>query len=150
MVDLIDEKQLRSSFEDAKDSYGKVSIGAFLDILKTHGVDPNDKIVTMILNEFEDAKEFDNDKLSLFFEHLEGKLDRDLNLRKVFNLIDADKDGFLDAHEIKEAFSMLKHPVSESKVRELMIEADTDKDGRISYNEFRFSNALKNYAADLL
>ncbi|RWS16645.1 calmodulin-A-like protein [Dinothrombium tinctorium] len=152
MADLIDEKQLRSAFNDAKGSDGKVAVDEFKKLLKTHGLDPNDKLVASVLNEIGD-KPMDDAALSLFFEHLESKLnesvEKDINLRKIFNIIDADKNGYLDRYEIKMAFAMLDEPFTEKDVEDLMTEADTDRDGRISYDEFRNSESSKKFAVGL-
>lgn len=61
------------------------------------------------------------------------------NLRKLFDWIDADKNGYLDRYEIKMAFAMSNKPFTAEDVERLMTEADTDRDGRISFLEFRQS-----------
>ena len=73
-----------------------------------------------------------------------------LNIKKIFQLIDTDKDGTLSMDEIRQGlannhlFELLRKDFSQSVGNsaindefELIIEAlDTDKDGKIDYNEF--------------
>lgn len=64
-------------------------------------------------------------------------------------MIDADKNGFLDRYEIKMAFAMLNKPFTDKDVEALMTEADHDKDGKISFDEFRSSRASEVFAHGL-
>lgn len=56
-------------------------------------------------------------------------------LQQIFNIIDKDKSGTLESHEIAEFFN-LKGPQHEEELKRLMDEADTNKDGKISIQEF--------------
>ena len=77
-----------------------------------------------------------SEQLKEFMEIVEDKY---ANLRKVFDWIDADHNGYLDHYEIKMAFAMTNKQFTDDDVKKLMEEADTDKDGRISFVEFRTS-----------
>lgn len=70
------------------------------------------------------------------------------NLRKLFDWIDADKNGYLDRYEIKMAFAMSDRPFTDEDVEKLMEECDTDRDGRISFIEFRTSR-MSNLFTDI-
>lgn len=74
--------------------------------------------------------------------------DKYANLKKLFEWIDADKNGFLDRYEIKMAFAMSNKPFTDQDVEKLMDEADTDKDGKISFLEFR-SSKMSNMFSDI-
>ncbi|RWS14665.1 hypothetical protein B4U79_00276 [Dinothrombium tinctorium] len=147
--DLIDEKKLRRAFRAAKGSDGKVEVFNFKSILKTYGLDPDDKLVAEVLEELGDDA-LDDEALCLFFEKLESKFHKDMKLRRTFNLIDKDNDGYLDHYEIKQIFIKLHEYISDGNIEKIMFEADTDKDGRVNYNEFRHCDALKKVAAKLL
>ncbi|RWS30461.1 Calmodulin-like protein 1 [Leptotrombidium deliense] len=144
--------QLRSAFNGAKGSDGKVEIGEFKKILQSQGMKSDDKLIVAVFGEIGE-KPLDDALLALFLEKLEEKLDEsvehDTNLRRIFNFIDADKNGYLDRYEVRMAFAMLDKPFTDEDVEKLMSEADTDKDGRISYDEFRNSESSKKFAKGL-
>ena len=56
-------------------------------------------------------------------------------LRQIFNIIDKDKSGTLEKEEIAEFFN-LNGPENALELQELMDEVDTNKDGKISLDEF--------------
>lgn len=56
-------------------------------------------------------------------------------LRQIFNSIDRDKSGFLSKEEVGQFFS-LSDPTQEPLLRQLMEEADSNHDGRITFEEF--------------
>lgn len=63
----------------------------------------------------------------------------DAEMTKMFNIIDKDGDGFIDEDEIK---TMLQKILGEKKVKKkdikkMMKTADFNKDGKISFNEFK-------------
>lgn len=57
-----------------------------------------------------------------------------VELIKIFNEIDANKDGNLDKAEFRT--SMLNHGVSEETINEMFTAADTNGDGKLDKNEF--------------
>ncbi|KAH7277400.1 hypothetical protein KP509_39G049300 [Ceratopteris richardii] len=64
------------------------------------------------------------------------KLNNDDYLREAFSYFDMDGNGFIDVFELKQALIDELGPDDESVVSEIMREVDTNKDGRISYEEF--------------
>jgi len=57
-------------------------------------------------------------------------------LRKVFDSFDKDKNGSIDIGEIKALAKELGHEITDSDVQKIFSEIDTNKDGKISFEEF--------------
>ncbi len=53
------------------------------------------------------------------------------------NLFDRDGDGFINAAELKYVMATLGDECSDQDIREMMIEADRDRDGKVSLDEFK-------------
>uniref|UniRef100_A0A1I8J4I9 Calmodulin n=1 Tax=Macrostomum lignano TaxID=282301 RepID=A0A1I8J4I9_9PLAT len=58
-----------------------------------------------------------------------------LELKAAFDLFDRDKNGFLDAGEVKIALELLGENPTDSEVDFIMTEADSDRDGAVSFRE---------------
>ncbi|CAN6470406.1 unnamed protein product [Victoria cruziana] len=59
----------------------------------------------------------------------------DEHLRKAFSFFDKDGNGFIELEELREA--LVEEGVSDCDVAvDILREVDSDKDGRISYDEF--------------
>ena len=71
--------------------------------------------------------------------HLQ-RLDDDEHLRKAFEFFDTDGSGYIEVGELKEAVGdAMDSPRSDGEsdvVQGILLEVDTDKDDRISYDEF--------------
>jgi calmodulin len=64
--------------------------------------------------------------------------DEDAELREAFNVFDKDKNGFIDRDEIKDVLKTLtgvEH--SETEIDLMIKEADTNNDGKVSFQEFK-------------
>ena len=143
MAEPINEKQLRHAFSQQCDADGTMDIHTFQMILKSVHLNPTDYAVIHSINETSSGLSIEEKDLGRFLELLEKnqKNAKELshNLRQVFDLLDADKNGYLDRYELKMAFAMLDKPYTEADVEDLMTEADLDRDGRISFEEFSTS-----------
>ena len=139
----IDEKHFRHAFSQQANSDGTMDIHTFQMILKSLHLNPSDFAVSQAINETSSGLVIEEKDLPRFLELLveKQKNAKDLlsNLRQVFDLLDADKNGYLDRYEIKMAFAMLDKPYTNDDIEDLMGEADKDKDGRISFEEFQSS-----------
>lgn len=63
------------------------------------------------------------------------RLERDEHLYKVFQYFDKDNSGFITRDELETA--MKEHGIGdEANIKEIILEVDTDNDGRIDYTEF--------------
>ncbi|GAA0165470.1 non-receptor serine/threonine protein kinase [Lithospermum erythrorhizon] len=64
------------------------------------------------------------------------KMGNDEHLRKTFNFFDKDKSGYLEIEELRDALDDEIDENHEEVINAIMQEVDTNKDGRISYDEF--------------
>lgn len=64
------------------------------------------------------------------------KMTNDDHLRKAFSFFDKDESGYIEIEELREALVDEVDTHSEEVISAIMHDVDTDKDGRISYEEF--------------
>ncbi|CAF2349452.1 unnamed protein product [Brassica napus] len=65
------------------------------------------------------------------------KMANDEHLHKAFNFFDKNQSGYIEPEELREALNdELDETSSEEVIAAIMQDVDTDKDGRISYEEF--------------
>ena len=57
-------------------------------------------------------------------------------LAQAFAHFDTDGSGYIDAKDLKEVMTRAAKQMSHSEIQEMIVEADTSKDGRISFEEF--------------
>ncbi|CAL9086487.1 unnamed protein product [Musa textilis] len=67
--------------------------------------------------------------------HLQ-RMTNDEHLRRAFSYFDKDGNGFIESEELREALEEDGAPDSTGLANDILYEVDTDKDGRISYDEF--------------
>ena len=67
-------------------------------------------------------------------ETMKGMLKPDL--KKVFDKIDQDKSGYIEADELQAALKMAGKPHSDRAVAKMMAEHDVDKNGKLDIDEF--------------
>ena len=63
-------------------------------------------------------------------------------IQDVFSTFDQNQDGFITAEELRHAYSLLGEPLSESESKKMIEIADMDKDGKVSFEDFREFCAL--------
>ena len=71
---------------------------------------------------------------------------------QAFEVFDKDKDGFVTRQELKTIMRSLGQNPSEDDIEEMMVTADANQDGKISYDEFMtlISNQIKSSGMHLL
>ena len=57
-------------------------------------------------------------------------------MKVAFEMFDKDKNGYIERDELKQMMTKLGEKLTDREIDEMMKEADTDKDGRVNYNEF--------------
>ncbi|XAR65439.1 Non-specific serine/threonine protein kinase [Bertholletia excelsa] len=67
--------------------------------------------------------------------HLQ-RMENDAHFRRAFTFFDKDGSGYIELDELREALEDESGETDADVLHEIMREVDTDKDGRISYDEF--------------
>ena len=63
--------------------------------------------------------------------------DAQSNLRDVFNVFDANGNGFIDRNDLRNLMKKLAQDLTEEEIEQIMEEVDQDRDDKISFDEFR-------------
>lgn len=58
------------------------------------------------------------------------------DLMAAFRVFDLDHNGYITRDELKTAMETIGEPVTEQQITQFLTMADTDKDGKINYEEF--------------
>ncbi|KAL6530452.1 Calcium-dependent protein kinase 14 [Orobanche minor] len=64
------------------------------------------------------------------------KMGNDEHLKKAFEFFDKNESGYIEIEELRDAFADEAEATSEEVINAIIQDVDTDKDGRISYDEF--------------
>ncbi|KAK9671034.1 hypothetical protein RND81_12G002300 [Saponaria officinalis] len=64
------------------------------------------------------------------------KMDNEVHLREAFSFFDQNESGYIEMEELRKALADELEINSEEVINAIMRDVDTDKDGRISYEEF--------------
>ncbi|KAF8051877.1 hypothetical protein N665_1658s0013 [Sinapis alba] len=67
----------------------------------------------------------------------ETKEEREVRIRRLFDFFDSSKLGFLDDRQIEKGLTLLRIPPKYKYARDLLRVCDSNRDGRVDYEEFR-------------
>lgn len=87
-----------------------------------------------VLEEGRDQMDF-NEFLDLMTARVSNKDTRE-DLKKVFNLFDDEKSGYISIKNLKRVIRDLGENIDEHELQEMIEKADTDNDGQVSEEEF--------------
>ncbi|CAI9271480.1 unnamed protein product [Lactuca saligna] len=125
--DMDKDKNGALTFEELKD--GLSSIG-------DHPVDDPDIQMFMEAADLDQKGVLNCEEFLTIVVHLK-KISNEEQLRQAFRHFDKNRNGYIEFDELKEClFDGHMNPHNEKMVHEIIIDADLDKDGRISYPEF--------------
>ena len=142
MTEQLTENRI-SEFREAFDMFdrdkdGCLTIKELAEIMKSLGHGPTEQEVNDMMSEVDvdgngniDFKEF----IGLMARKLRD-VDNDEELMESFKLIDRNGDGKIDASELKFLIITIGESITDDEVAEMIIDADEDQDGLISYEEF--------------
>lgn len=69
-------------------------------------------------------------KMDAHHDDVEGEL------KAAFKIFDVDGNGMIEIEDIKYALELIGEPITDEEVTQILVIADLDKDGSISYEEF--------------
>jgi len=142
MAELLDELQ-NAEFKEAFDEFdrdgsGTISTKELLQVMRSIGQNPTeDEILELVME-----SDLNGDGTIDFQEFLEmmkrksSETDQTEELRQAFRMFDRNKDGYVDAKELKKVTTTLGQTLTNEEVDAFMAEADIDGDGKLSYEEF--------------
>ncbi|XP_066146117.1 calcium-binding protein E63-1-like [Euwallacea fornicatus] len=139
-------RDLRTAFDLLdRNQDGQVTTREFKIMLNNLGIEiKEDKVQELIMCASHAGKELidENDFLKFVKQiqdlcHLNPPSeDEQLDLLAAFQVFDMDNDGYITKDELRIAMEMIGEEISEDQLTHVMNTADTDRDGKINYNEF--------------
>uniref|UniRef100_A0A1I8G9Y4 Calmodulin n=3 Tax=Macrostomum lignano TaxID=282301 RepID=A0A1I8G9Y4_9PLAT len=121
-----------------KDGDGTITNKELASVMRALGQNPSQEELKEMIKEVDQdgsgSIEFDE-----FLEMMKKQMnsaDSEEEVRRAFRLFDADGDGFLSATELHQVMQNLGERLTMEEVEAMIGEADTDRDGQVSFSEF--------------
>ena len=142
MVDTLNETliaEYKASFDIIdKDRDGLISIQELEQMMKRLGQDYNQVEIEEMIDEV-----CLTDKKSVDFKEFLGLMTRKVKdievedeLLEAFKVFDKDGNGFITLDELKDIIQRIEDGVQDTDIQDMLTEADEDKDGKLSFEEF--------------
>lgn len=121
------------------DGSGKIQANELRVALRALGFEPSkDELRRMITDV--DKKGGSYLDFSQFMEAIVKKIsepDQDEEIEKSFHLFDQNGDNYLDINDLKYVADLIGETMSQEELNEMIKEADQDKDGRVTLDDFK-------------
>ena len=125
------------------DCYDSTGMGVLLPndlklLLTENGFMPNKRTVYEIIAEF-DVEETGGISFREFMNAMDTKPylnERKKDIMQVFKKYDRDGKGYITLEDIKEINRQLKENMDEDTMRQMLEKADSNRDGRMSFDDF--------------
>ena len=143
-IELLSEQEICELHEAFNifdvESDGSISANQLIVLMNALKQNPSKTEIDDILNEFNIEKIgqiYFNQFLKIMARRLKNiKEDEDKHLKSLFMTLDRNQNGLISIHEIRYIVTHSSEDISESDIEIIMKEADTDGDGKISFEEF--------------
>ena len=141
-IELLSEQEICELHEafnifdiDSDGRIEKSQLGMVLNALKQY---PTKEELDEIIKETGNSNQiYFNQFLKIMAKRIKNiKEDEDKYLKNLFTLLDRNKNGLIQLHEIRYIVTHSEQNLTEKDIEIIMKEADTDGDGLISYEEF--------------
>nr|XP_022332322.1 calmodulin-beta-like [Crassostrea virginica] len=116
-----------------------ISAGELGTVMRNLGFNPSEEDVRKMIsdvdidaNGFVDFQEF----VSMMRKFQDRAVDPEEQYLEAFRVFDQDGNGFISAQELQTVMCSLGETLSEEEVKDMIREADLDKDGQVNYTEF--------------
>ncbi|KAL6917304.1 hypothetical protein FSST1_008799 [Fusarium sambucinum] len=104
-------------------------------VMRSLGQNPSDAELHDMIIEADADRNGTIDFPKMMSHKAEG-IDYDQELLEALMVFGRDEDGFISAGELRRTLKAIGEEVTDDELDEMIREADTDNDGRISYEEF--------------
>ena len=118
---------------------GRISIAELKHVFEKIGKNPTDTELNDMLREFDQDSNgtIEFDEFVLLVSKMDGGDNEEENLKAAFEVFDKDGNGYIDREELKDIMKQLGNNFTDQQISKMMEEADTDKDGKIDFGEFK-------------
>jgi calmodulin len=120
-----------------KDGDGFITVKEVTDVLISMGINPSPSRIEEIFRQvdLDGNDQIDFEEFLLLVKNYEKPLPQEREIRDMFNAIDKDHSGFVDASELKSTFVSLGIPLTDSDVQQMMRQANV-RGNCIFYEDF--------------
>ena len=133
------KQEIKDAFDlfDADES-GSIDSGELKVAMKALGFEATDLEINQFINEA-DPKKTGSIQYDQFFKLMSKKMQErnpENEMREAFQLIDEDGTGRINFKKLKKAVAEIGENLTDKDIKEMIREADLDKDNEVSYDEF--------------
>ncbi|CAF3318729.1 unnamed protein product [Rotaria socialis] len=133
------EQQLRDAFDlFDRNRSGDISKKELKKVLKTLGIKANEKELQALINQMDadGSGKIDFNEFKAVMGNKYFSRHSTANLEAAFSSFDSDGNGFLTIDELQNVMSRMGRHMTLSEIKAMVQSLDTNKDGKISFNEF--------------
>lgn len=124
-------------FDKNKDDL--ISAGELGTVMRNLGLNPSEEDVKKMISDVDkDANGFVdfNEFVSMMLKFQERPVDPEEQYLEAFRVFDQDGNGFISPRELQSVMCSLGERLTEEEIKDMIQEADLDKDGQVNYTEF--------------
>eukprot|EP00831_Metopus_contortus_P041355 TRINITY_DN3244_c0_g2_i2.p1 TRINITY_DN3244_c0_g2~~TRINITY_DN3244_c0_g2_i2.p1 ORF type:complete len:259 (-),score=52.18 TRINITY_DN3244_c0_g2_i2:186-962(-) len=116
---------------------GYISVHDFIQTAKEQGMEMDEAEATKLVS----VLDFDNNGYFSISDFVAASIDKSLCSEKMaklaFDHFDVQKDGYITVLDLIQAFQRSTKKYTDSEIKSILEEVDLDKDGRITFEEFK-------------
>ncbi|XP_034324178.1 calmodulin-beta-like [Crassostrea angulata] len=134
---LKDWREAFSMFDKNGDDL--ISAGELGTVMRNLGLNPTEEDVKKMISDVDkDANGFVdfNEFVSMMLKFQERPVDPEEQYLEAFRVFDQDGNGFISPTELQSVMTSLGETLSEEEIKDMIQEADMDRDGQVNYTEF--------------
>ena len=119
---------------------GTIELNEIRQVMRKLGQNPSEEELQEMISSVDDNgdKEIDFEEFLILMKSRCLEQDPEKELRDAFAVFDTDGSGSIDRKELKRLMKKLGQALTEAEVDAMMDEVDSNGDGEISYEEFKY------------